>query len=460
LLFRFRFYIKMEFKAFLILLFLLEVRNVSLQDQQQGEELLGPDSSTQVEDEALPKQSAFDEIYYNNKDVGLDQNLPPMRHLYEGDIMIKTTDQSIPTKRHVIKDELKLWRTREIPYVILPELANISSLIKEAMDVIVSKSCLKFKERTKEEAFIQFARKVGCWSYVGLQDGAQEISIGDGCDKPAIIQHEILHALGFLHENSRADRDTYVEIVWNNTKQEYQRNFDVIDNANVSTSLYEEYDLKSLMHYGNRAFGDGRVTMEARKKEKGFILGNKVGVSTGDVKKLNRLYHCQTIPVGGYGPWKDEQSCSNSIKRRFRICYGKGSCDLQNNNGIQHVNMRCDGDYKGVLKGCYSHGVNFAEQLPLQDYASQDSCRYFNNLSNTPLGFKIAYAYLECRRHAKLNNSMKFGISNYCSCHYGNDDIDIAKNGYAPSNECGDGYGLTQTSIYMYRVFTEPTTVI
>lgn len=49
---------------------------------------------------------------------------------------------------------------------------------------------------------------------VGNQHVGQNLSIGLGCDYKAIVEHEILHALGFYHEQSRTDRDDYVTIWW------------------------------------------------------------------------------------------------------------------------------------------------------------------------------------------------------------------------------------------------------
>ena len=53
-----------------------------------------------------------------------------------------------------------------------------------------------------------------CWSYLGMRGGKQRISIGRECEHKGIIQHEILHALGRIHEQSRPDRDQYVTIYY------------------------------------------------------------------------------------------------------------------------------------------------------------------------------------------------------------------------------------------------------
>lgn len=57
-----------------------------------------------------------------------------------------------------------------------------------------------------------------CWSYVGktFDTGAQELSIGIGCESQATILHEMMHAAGFFHEQARYDRDQYVIVKYEN----------------------------------------------------------------------------------------------------------------------------------------------------------------------------------------------------------------------------------------------------
>jgi hypothetical protein len=54
-----------------------------------------------------------------------------------------------------------------------------------------------------------------CVRVVGFKS-VQNLSLGKGCVRHGIVQHEMLHALGFEHEQGRTDRDKYVKINYNN----------------------------------------------------------------------------------------------------------------------------------------------------------------------------------------------------------------------------------------------------
>lgn len=98
---------------------------------------------------------------------------------------------------------------------------------------------------------------LGCRSMLGQTDQAFE---GDGqyihlqesaCGNIRTVQHEMMHALGFGHEQSRPDRNDYIEILWDNIIDEYNKQFWKI---NTVDSLGTEYDLESIMHYEPHAF--------------------------------------------------------------------------------------------------------------------------------------------------------------------------------------------------------------
>lgn len=65
--------------------------------------------------------------------------------------------------------------------------------------------------------------------------------------------HEILHCLGFFHQQSAADRDDYVQIKWENIEDSHEHNFNKY-NDSVVTDYGVSYDFQSIMHYSEKAF--------------------------------------------------------------------------------------------------------------------------------------------------------------------------------------------------------------
>ena len=79
----------------------------------------------------------------------------------------------------------------------------------------------RFEGRTNEQHYVDIINSGGCASYVGLLSrGRQELWLNrdQGCVQEYIVVHELLHALGFHHEQTRPDRDSYITIHWDNIK--------------------------------------------------------------------------------------------------------------------------------------------------------------------------------------------------------------------------------------------------
>ena len=66
---------------------------------------------------------------------------------------------------------------------------------------------------------VLFFSLVRCYSFVGRQGGNQDISIGEGCERLGTVLHEMMHAIGFIHEQSRPDRDKYVHVFYDNIRE-------------------------------------------------------------------------------------------------------------------------------------------------------------------------------------------------------------------------------------------------
>ncbi|XP_072023829.1 protein SpAN-like [Amphiura filiformis] len=200
------------------------------------------------------------------------------------------------------------YSTSDLP-VEDPYNANAVHGIYSAINHWEEHTCIRFIKGLNTD-FINFKKGNGCWSNVGRINGSQDISIGDGCTYFSIIVHEIGHALGFHHEQSRPDRDDYVKVHNENISPGMEYNFNKYDWFHIVTHEIP-YDYNSVMHYGPYAFAINPliptitpIPDSPRYHEHFFQMEDRFnGLSFADVKLANNIYSC-----GEFGDDCDEVS--------------------------------------------------------------------------------------------------------------------------------------------------------
>ncbi|XP_048580233.1 meprin A subunit beta isoform X2 [Nematostella vectensis] len=222
-------------------------------------------------------------------------NEAAQRDLFEGDIELDAGETEDSVRRNVIAGSSKRWG-RKVSYHIPANMGYAKALIKDAIRELRKRTCVRFKEvpASYKGDFIKFDNKGGCSSYLGRRGGAQTLLIGRGCEHKGVVMHELMHALGIYHEQSRPDRDNYVQILWNNIKPGKENNFKTYTHGKLDM-LNLPYDTSSIMHYDRFLFSkDGRSpTIIARGRPWTKLGGQASGTLTeNDVLEINSLFGC------------------------------------------------------------------------------------------------------------------------------------------------------------------------
>ncbi|XP_040184666.1 astacin-like metalloendopeptidase [Rana temporaria] len=136
-------------------------------------------------------------------------------------VFLSNSDIGLKNQRSALICASCQWRKSNqgiaiVPYVISSNYTDTSrDFITSAMLEFTTMTCVHFQNRTTEPNYLSFEDKGGCWSSIGKVNGRQTVSIEeDSCMNYGVIQHEIMHSLGFDHEHIRTDRDNYVAINW------------------------------------------------------------------------------------------------------------------------------------------------------------------------------------------------------------------------------------------------------
>lgn len=223
--------------------------------------------------------------------------------IYEGDIVLgkysetnKISSRSIDPRSIAIIGSNVLWEDSEIPYTIDGSLSTaMQARVNSAINHWESNTNVDLILRTTDNQaqfrdFVTFTVGEGCSSSVGKVGGQQFIRLINNCSTGNII-HEIGHASGLWHEQSRADRDLFIELITDNIEPDRLSNF----NQHIKDGVdLGDYDYGSIMHYSLiNSFGidTTKPTMSAiGTVPSGVTIGQRLALSPGDLNSVNWLY--------------------------------------------------------------------------------------------------------------------------------------------------------------------------
>lgn len=125
--------------------------------------------------------------------------------------------------RNAMKSAANKWPHGIIPYRFDESyIERDRACILHAMEVFHKETCINFWfKRSNQSEYIQFKKSdSGCGTLVGYkgeQSNPIDVFLSEKCiNTPGAIQHELLHVIGLWHEQSRPDRDEYVDIIFDN----------------------------------------------------------------------------------------------------------------------------------------------------------------------------------------------------------------------------------------------------
>ncbi|KAM4602466.1 low choriolytic enzyme-like [Polymixia lowei] len=177
-----------------------------------------------------------------------------------------------------------------VPYRISGEYSQRErNTIREGLQSFSTSTCIRFIPRRRQRDFVDIRSLSGCFSFVGRRGNGQTVSLSRrGCVFKSTIQHELLHALGFNHEQTRSDRDQHVRILLQNVIRGQEHNFDKIATRNLGTP----YDYNSVMQYSRFAFSRNRQPTILPIPDNNVVIGRATEMSAVDILRVNRLYNC------------------------------------------------------------------------------------------------------------------------------------------------------------------------
>lgn len=295
-----------------------------------------------------------------------DAGIPPGYMLIEGDIIVPVFFYTSSTWGGT---GWRLWSANTVPYLFAPSVTTAHrAAMLAAMDEWQAVTAVTFTPRTSQSDYLYIQNATVNSSFVGRVGGRQVINIFNW-DFRFIMAHELGHALGYWHEHTRTDRDTYVQVNDANMQLGEEDNFD----THPGQLAYGPYDFDSVMHYDSCAFSIccpigqscsclqacATITVLPPNESWQALIGQRDHLSFWDRRVMSFLYaesNWRFVDRGYSGtqagtflnPWRALGSAFSAVPAGGRVWIAPGS---YSDKGIFTKAMTLDASLGGVVIG-------------------------------------------------------------------------------------------------------------
>ncbi len=191
-----------------------------------------------------------------------------------------------------LSSQASKWPNGVVVYKLGAMNSRLREELQKAMDEWSSKTNVSFKAHTNESYYVTILESTDVCSTCGSASigvvGTRGTCKFGANSSASLIAHELGHTLGYLHEQSRADRDQYVTILFDNIQPGKERNFEIRTSALLTTKAF---DINSIMMYHPYAFTIQRGVPTIVDVNTGQpYQGAQQKVSALDIEGTNSVY--------------------------------------------------------------------------------------------------------------------------------------------------------------------------